>query len=57
MPRSRTYRESINEALVQEMERDERVILMGEDIAGGQGAPGWRARSDGSNSDRQGRWR
>ncbi len=36
----KTYREAINEALRQEMERDERVILMGEDVAGGMGAPG-----------------
>jgi len=40
MARSITYREAINEALVQEMERDERVIVMGEDNAGGEGAPG-----------------
>jgi pyruvate dehydrogenase E1 component beta subunit len=36
----KTYRQAINEALRQEMERDPRVILMGEDIAGGLGAPG-----------------
>ncbi len=36
----KSYRQAINEALRQEMERDERVILMGEDIAGGMGAPG-----------------
>ncbi|MDJ0896103.1 MAG: alpha-ketoacid dehydrogenase subunit beta [Alphaproteobacteria bacterium] len=36
----KTYREAINEALRQEMERDERVVLMGEDVAGGMGAPG-----------------
>src|ERR687891_2453674 len=40
MARSITYREAINEALAQEMERDERVIVMGEDNAGGEGAPG-----------------
>ena len=28
------YREAINEALRQEMERDETVIIMGEEIAG-----------------------
>ena len=39
MPK-KTYRQAINEALRQEMERDPRVILMGEDIAGGLGAPG-----------------
>ncbi|MCH8744387.1 MAG: alpha-ketoacid dehydrogenase subunit beta [Chloroflexi bacterium] len=31
------YREAINEALRQEMERDENVIIMGEEIAGGAG--------------------
>jgi pyruvate dehydrogenase E1 component beta subunit len=40
MARSLTYREAINEALAQEMERDERVIVMGEDNAGGAGSPG-----------------
>jgi pyruvate/2-oxoglutarate/acetoin dehydrogenase E1 component len=40
MARSITYREAINEALAQEMERDPRVIIMGEDNAGGEGAPG-----------------
>ena len=36
----KSYRQAINEALRQEMERDPRVIIMGEDIAGGMGAPG-----------------
>jgi acetoin:2,6-dichlorophenolindophenol oxidoreductase subunit beta len=40
MARTITYREAINEALAQEMERDPRVIVMGEDNAGGEGAPG-----------------
>jgi acetoin:2,6-dichlorophenolindophenol oxidoreductase subunit beta len=35
-----TYQQAINEALAQEMERDETVVIMGEDIAGGMGAPG-----------------
>jgi acetoin:2,6-dichlorophenolindophenol oxidoreductase subunit beta len=34
------YREAINEALTQEMERDPSVIVMGEDVAGGAGSPG-----------------
>src|SRR5439155_8809512 len=42
MARSITYREAINEALAQEMERDERVLVMGEDNAGGEGSPGER---------------
>lgn len=40
MARSITYREAINEALAQEMERDSSVIVMGEDNAGGEGSPG-----------------
>src|SRR3974377_2140589 len=40
MARSITYREALNEALAQEMERDESVIVMGEDNAGGAGSPG-----------------
>jgi hypothetical protein len=40
MARSITYREAINEAIAQEMARDERVIVMGEDNAGGAGSPG-----------------
>jgi pyruvate/2-oxoglutarate/acetoin dehydrogenase E1 component len=40
MARSITYREAINEALAQEMERDPSVIVMGEDNAGGAGSPG-----------------
>jgi len=36
----KSYRQAINEAIRQEMERDPRVIIMGEDIAGGTGAAG-----------------
>src|SRR4029077_3535680 len=36
----KSYRQAINEALRQEMRRDPRVVLLGEDIAGGAGAPG-----------------
>lgn len=35
-----SYRQAINEALEQEMERDSTVILMGEDVAGGAGGQG-----------------
>jgi pyruvate dehydrogenase E1 component beta subunit len=42
MARTISYRQAINEALRQEMERDESVIVMGEDNAGGQGADGER---------------
>ena len=40
MARTISYREAINEALDQEMARDETVLVMGEDNAGGEGAPG-----------------
>ncbi|MGD0474696.1 MAG: alpha-ketoacid dehydrogenase subunit beta [Candidatus Velthaea sp.] len=40
MARKLTYQQAINEALVQEMTRDELVVVMGEDNAGGAGAPG-----------------
>ena len=36
----KTYRQAINEAIVQEMRRDDKVILMGEDVAGGAGTGG-----------------
>ncbi|KRP18403.1 MAG: pyruvate dehydrogenase [SAR92 bacterium BACL16 MAG-120619-bin48] len=40
----KTFREALNEALREEMQRDKRVFLIGEDIAGGmgghEGAPG-----------------
>ncbi|MFE0104358.1 alpha-ketoacid dehydrogenase subunit beta [Streptomyces sp. NPDC059009] len=39
-PRALTYREALNEALAQEMERDPTVLVIGEDNAGGAGAPG-----------------
>ena len=35
-----SYRQAINEALRQEMRRDPRVIIMGEDISGGTGTQG-----------------
>ncbi|MGH9137088.1 MAG: alpha-ketoacid dehydrogenase subunit beta, partial [Acidimicrobiales bacterium] len=37
MTRKLTIKDAINEALRQEMDADERVILLGEDIAGGAG--------------------
>jgi pyruvate dehydrogenase E1 component beta subunit len=39
MPK-KSYRQAINEALRQEMERDPRVVIMGEDVAGGLGTSG-----------------
>ena len=51
MARKITYQQAINEALDQEMTRDESVIVMGEDVVGGSGADrngrlGWRSRCD-----------
>lgn len=40
MARTVSYRQALSETLFHEMERDERVIVMGEDNAGGAGAPG-----------------
>jgi len=42
-PRRKTrisYRAALGEALAQEMSRDPTIVVMGEDIAGGMGAPG-----------------
>ena len=36
--RTITYREAVNEALKEEMERDERVFLLGEDVGAFGGA-------------------
>ncbi len=40
MARVLTMRKALNEAFQQVMAEDERVVMMGEDIAGGMGAPG-----------------
>ena len=36
----KSFRKALNEALRHEMQKDERVIVIGEDQAGGTGAPG-----------------
>src|SRR6201982_77368 len=40
MARTISYQQAVAEAIASEMERDETVVIMGEDIAGGMGAPG-----------------
>jgi pyruvate dehydrogenase E1 component beta subunit len=40
MDRKISFKQAINEALAQEMERDSSVIVMGEDVAGGSGTDG-----------------
>ncbi|MEE9299894.1 MAG: alpha-ketoacid dehydrogenase subunit beta [Alphaproteobacteria bacterium] len=40
MARRISFRQALNEALDQEMARDERVVVMGEDVIGGTGADG-----------------
>jgi acetoin:2,6-dichlorophenolindophenol oxidoreductase subunit beta len=40
MERRISFRQAINEALTQEMERDNRVVVMGEDVVGGSGTDG-----------------
>ena len=39
MARKISYQQAINEALAQEMRRDSTVFIIGEDVAGGAGAP------------------
>ncbi|MEL7029567.1 MAG: alpha-ketoacid dehydrogenase subunit beta [Pseudomonadota bacterium] len=41
MPK-KSYRQAINEAIDQEMGRDSRVVIIGEDVAGGEGTTGDR---------------
>lgn len=36
----KSYRQAINEALLEEMRRDPTVVVIGEDVAGGKGSPG-----------------
>ena len=38
----KTIRQALNEALAQEMRRDPRVVVIGEDVAGGAGTEGQR---------------
>lgn len=40
MARKISYQQAVNEALDQEMARDETIVLMGEDVVGGTGADG-----------------
>jgi acetoin:2,6-dichlorophenolindophenol oxidoreductase subunit beta len=40
MARNISFQQAINEALAQEMERDPSVVVFGEDVVGGSGAPG-----------------
>ena len=40
MARKISYMQAINEALDQEMARDESVVVMGEDVVGGSGGEG-----------------
>ena len=35
-----TFRQALNDALFEEMRRDDRVIILGEDVSGGAGGTG-----------------
>ena len=37
---TKSFRQAINEALAQEMRRDRTIVVIGEDVSGGLGAPG-----------------
>ncbi len=39
MARKISYQQAINEALAQEMGRDQSVFIIGQDVAGGTGSP------------------
>ena len=43
MARTISYMQAINEAMAQEMSRDESVVVFGEDNVGGTGSPGEEA--------------
>ena len=40
MARKISYQQAINEALAQEMRRDQSVFIIGQDVSGGTGSPG-----------------
>jgi pyruvate/2-oxoglutarate/acetoin dehydrogenase E1 component len=42
--RTASFRQALNEALLLEMERDERVVIIGEDVAGAPGVEGFEQR-------------
>ncbi len=56
MTRTISYRQAINEALDQEMARDETVLLIGEDVAGGTGSMGEMDAWGGAEGVTKGLW-
>jgi pyruvate dehydrogenase E1 component beta subunit len=56
MTRTISYRQAINEALDQEMARDETVLLIGEDVAGGTGSLGEMDAWGGAEGVTKGLW-
>ena len=54
MARKISMKQALNEALDQEMARDPRVIVMGEDIVGGMGRPASRTPGAGCSGSPRG---
>jgi pyruvate dehydrogenase E1 component beta subunit len=57
MARTLTFLQAVNEAMLQEMRRDPRVVVFGEDVVGGSGAPGEMDAWGGPMGVTQGIWR
>ena len=52
----KTFRTALNEALIQEMDRDENIIIFGEDVCGGTGGSGEKDAWGGAFGVTKGFW-